>query len=655
LLVVNGLEGYDMPFGGESLKNCLNFFRLIGFGPESGPSRTVSAASKSQGHSSDFLRSRVVLVAITVVACGSAAIAESIDGFTVSGQFREQVRVFKLEPGVTATMVAPPTHTFDPQLPTTLIIYALPNGNTTEQTIGKAFVPGDDWHFDIQHIGAQMRLLRVARTGRNLVIAYLESAQKSWPAWRAANPNNPALIASIVATLRAAIPGSAPDVFLTGHSGGGSFTFGFINAFEAIPGYVTRIAFLDSNYAFGDDPAHGAKLIAWLRGNSDRRLVVIAYDDRNIEMNGKKVVSDTGGTYRATYRMVNAFRKEMRLEEGMVGSYTSFTAPQVEMLIHKNPDNKILHTMLVGEFNGFIRAMFDLEPGPRESWEKPLASFEGPRAYTGWIERPAPVLTDRVIASTLRARPNSAPGGADFMRSLTGLDRDARESAVLRELMQGNIPDFLRHLAPITVTATDAEGHKHTAVYQVMPDYLAIGSDRDFVRVPMSPHTAQAFCDAFGFVLPTTKMVDDIWAEATSKAIPQPLTQSREDPMTFLAHNQMIDRQLDGQYPGELRAGQKKDVVITDRLSEQPKRVAIYGWRFPSGEPIQPLTTVHVDWYVDYSHGIRPVKATIKVDGADMQYQQVLGDPKLAVLLSKEGDISVSNYPISGTKEAHDK
>jgi hypothetical protein len=271
--------------------------------------------------------------------------------------------------------------------------------------------------------------------------------------------------------------------------------------------------------------------------------------------------------------------------------------------------------------------------------------LEGPRAYTGWIERPAPVFADRVTASTLPPRRADAVGGVAFLQSLVGLDRDARESAVLRELKSGNIPEFLRHLVPITVKATDVEGREHTAVYQVMPDYLAIGSDRDFVRIPMYPHTAQAFCDAFGFVLPTTKMVDDIWRQAVSKIGPQPLTHSRENTLTFLAHNRMIEDQITGQYLGELRAGHKKDVVITNRLNETHKRIAIYGWHFPSGEPIQPLTTVHVDWYVDYSHGIRPVKKAIQVDGAEMPYDVVLRDPKLHVLLSNEGVISNSSYP----------
>jgi len=40
-----------------------------------------------------------------------------------------------------------------------------------------------------------------------------------------------------------------------------------------------------------------------LKGEPTRRLVVIAYDDRNITLDGKPVVGPTGGTYRATERM----------------------------------------------------------------------------------------------------------------------------------------------------------------------------------------------------------------------------------------------------------------------------------------------------------------------------------------------------------------
>src|SRR5215212_11289060 len=57
---------------------------------------------------------------------------------------------------------------------TILIVYALPNGNTTDQTMGKRLQPGDDWHFDIQHIKAQTAFLRM-KLEQNIIVAYMEN------------------------------------------------------------------------------------------------------------------------------------------------------------------------------------------------------------------------------------------------------------------------------------------------------------------------------------------------------------------------------------------------------------------------------------------------------------------------------------------------
>jgi hypothetical protein len=64
--------------------------------------------------------------------------------------------------------------------------------------------------------------------------------------------------------------------------------------------------------------------------------------------------------------------------------------------------------------------------------------------------------------------------------------------------------------------------------------------------------------------------------------------------------------------------------------------VAIYGWHKPDGNPIQPLYTGHVNWYVDYSHGIRLVYRTIYVDKKPMDYIDVLKDKTLRKLLCDE-------------------
>jgi hypothetical protein len=66
---------------------------------------------------------------------------------------------------------------------------------------------------------------------------------------------------------------------------------------------------------------------------------------------------------------------------------------------------------------------------------------------------------------------------------------------------------------------------------------------------------------------------------------------------------------------GALTAGQKKDLVFTNRLWGKAGRVAIYGWHQHAGAPIQPLSTVHGARYADYSHGVRLVSAVAFVNG----------------------------------------
>jgi hypothetical protein len=99
-----------------------------------------------------------------------------------------------------------------------------------------------------------------------------------------------------------------------------------------------------------------------------------------------------------------------------------------------------------------------------------------------------------------------------------------------------------------------------------------------------------------------------------------------------------------GAAAGALVAGGKKDVVITNRLLERRGRVAIYGWHHPDGRPVQPLSIVHTDRYVDYSHGIRLVRRAMTVDGRAADLAEVLQDPVLWPLVSGEGPLKVIRY-----------
>ena len=145
---------------------------------------------------------------------------------------------------------------------TLIIFYALPNGNSIEWTMGKPLQPGDDWHYDIQHIAAQTRYLRAAMNDRNIIVVYMATKLKNWPAWKKQQGNGPSEIKRMVDSITGIFAPYHPEIMLNSHSGGGSFIFGYLDAVSKIPGFVQRIAFIDSDYGY-EETIHSRKLIQW--------------------------------------------------------------------------------------------------------------------------------------------------------------------------------------------------------------------------------------------------------------------------------------------------------------------------------------------------------------------------------------------------------
>ncbi len=248
-----------------------------------------------------------------------------------------------------------------------------------------------------------------------------------------------------------------------------------------------------------------------------------------------------------------------------------------------------------------------------------------------------------LIVKRIPDRPSSAPIGAAFVSQLKNLTNDARERAILAEVEKGNMPSFLRRFRPVKLTLQQPGKKTFNATIWVSPDYVSIGSDKNYVRVPMNPVTAQKIADRFGCMLPTTKLVDAIYEQADFKLTPKPMQAGSSMVTTdyFWRHNMTIESQLHGFTPGKLLAGHKKDVVVTNKLKVQPTRVAIYGWHTSPKHPIQPLSLVHGYRYADYSHGIRLVSQYMQIDGKAVFTGEILKDPALAGLLSNEGALSI--------------
>ncbi len=307
---------------------------------------------------------------------------------------KEDVFVFEnLIPDTRVVVNTPCSSLIDRELPTRVIFYALPNGNTIEQTAGKLVRQKNDpleWRYDIQHIAAQTRFLRDNDHRYNYIVVYLEASMKAWTSHSAKYPDSPKLYCHLVDTIctmlteRLALKHS-PEVALSSHSGGGRFIFSYINGVEEIPAYVKRIVFIDSSYGY-EDSLHAKKLTYWLKRSKDNSLAVFSYVDTTVRMNGKPIVSSFGGTgYRSRMMARTLAREGIKLKNPSDTIFKRFIGSgqykgRVQILIKENPTGQIYHTVLV-ERNGLIHSMLMGSPLEEKKYK-----FWGERAYTEFIE-----------------------------------------------------------------------------------------------------------------------------------------------------------------------------------------------------------------------------------------------------------------------------
>jgi len=234
-----------------------------------------------------------------------------------------------------------------------------------------------------------------------------------------------------------------------------------------------------------------------------------------------------------------------------------------------------------------------------------------------------------------------AETGSAFMKRIASLPLTDREEEIFHAISSGNVPDFLRNTVTLMGEFADSAGTLHRVIYEAMPDYLAVGSNLDYCRIPMNPYTAQNLAYQFGASLITAKLSDHIYQQADIKLTPFnyiPVGNANELVSKFEEHNARIEKQLreSGGKPGQLVAGIKKDIVLTSRNAAQPGKVVLYGWHKPDGKPIQPVYSGHIYWYVDYSHGIRLINNQVLIDWKRCLFTDILKDPLRYKIFSDE-------------------
>lgn len=468
---------------------------------------------------------------------------------------------------------------------------------------------------------------------QTIVVVYLEAKQKSWSMWMANTPDSIRTLKTIVDDVRAMFAQWNPQIVLNSHSGGGRFIFSYIDGVQEIPDDIVRIAFLDSNYGY-EDTLSGPKLARWLRSGKNKYLCTLAYNDSVVIYNGTQLVSPTGGTWYRSKMMQKylsgSFRFRKREKDSLI--WNRALSRRIEIILKPNPDGKIFHTRQV-ELNGFIHSIVS---GTR--YENKGYTYFGERAYSSYI-------SDSIIVPIRRLnippRKPDAESGKDFMNRIAPLSRDDREEEIYKAVSSGNIPGFLRNTKTLNGEFADSTGLMHKVIYEAMPDYLAVGNDTDYCRIPMNPYTAQRLATLSGASLITSKLSDHIYEMADKKLTPfnyVPVGNANELVTKFEEHNAQVEKQLNeaGGKKGDLVAGIQKDVILSSRLANQPGKVVIYGWHKPDGKPIQPVYSGHIWWYVDYSHGIRFINNEVLIDGKPALFSDILKDPVLFKIFSNE-------------------
>ncbi|MBL8942731.1 MAG: hypothetical protein JNK45_06280 [Myxococcales bacterium] len=307
-----------------------------------------------------------------------------------------------------------------------------------------------------------------------------------------------------------------------------------------------------------------------------------------------------------------------------------------------------------------------------------------------WLPKASRTGVARATRGNFPARPTGAVSGSAFMQSIGGMKRptdwQARERAIFKQIVAGNVPDALasRALVPVELSVTRG-AQTITGKVFVMPDYLCVGDDRDYAYVPMDKITAQRVAFELDMNLPTARIGHaiylaagrvasnrqlaaierDYWrAPGTRQAVPPSVANADQNSTAAYAeHSDAIRERMRtrGLSLGDFVAGHKKDVVVSLGLVANDQRVAFHGFYDAGGVPFEPCREPGASLpgckerpshahapdarFCDYAQGVRLVSDAMEVDGKPMSMRAVLADPTLAWLLSSEGPISPPYIP----------
>lgn len=188
-------------------------------------------------------------------------------------------------------------------------------------------------------------------------------------------------------------------------------------------------------------------------------------------------------------------------------------------------------------------------------------------------------------------------------------------------------------------------------------DAVKLGDESDAIRVNLCQLAAQELADRHDCTLLTPKLNDLTWEQSAIKLSPstiKPYPASHTAAM--VQHSRTIDGKLPPNMPPNMIVGNVGKGAVNSTLlwnPPKPAKMAIYGWHVPTGwDPaatpdggrvIQPESTRHVAYFVDYSATVRYVRREVELTtDAGTQFLDIADvglDPELCSFVSHAGPI----------------
>jgi len=279
--------------------------------------------------------------------------------------------------------------------------------------------------------------------------------------------------------------------------------------------------------------------------------------------------------------------------------------------------------------------------------------------------------------------------GSEFVATVKNVRGPQLSRMALQAMFDEETPNFLDDRRECFTEAI-IDGGYYRCDYEVMPNYLAIGTDDDFVTWPLSIVDLQEYCDhapiawtgAGGgtvneWFIPPKKIVFTTWVFSDCKIVPQAFgaMATMTWPETILAEQERINGAMERNgclLRAFVRAKKAYITAPNVKMEGGPNgngTLHFTGWY--SFDPIIPEERTvgtldgklvyavqagdeiggkigHEPEYFDYSHGCDLVYHEVLINGERFTFDEVCSHPKLCVLVSDQGPFN-PRYPNVGT------